>query len=389
MFLRRMTMNKKNFGICGMFAVSALSMAFVACGDDVTEVTQSGIGSVASIKEAKCSADNEGESVFAKDENAVYVCSDKKWVNVSAASGAEATSCTVGQAGADSVFVKCGDKTVGVKAPAATNGASCEVEKSDAQYIYFKCGEETSKVLLPKPIAETDSALAKQLAKVYRSRVRITMPSVRIDRFYWDFQDSKMDKVEYLSFPSVQVSVEELNPKTGYPTGKIVMTRGFLALPEHNNDDNYFVTDLEVSNLESPVVRLRAEIGAFAFKENYSSREYVEHHLGEQTYYAVVNLESDSAVYVSLATDLKAARIQNLMAGGKTYKQADEIANADLFSAFAAENFAKNYPDEFGADAVFDRVETYDDYDMIVKECKDEIESGNQHVIEKCRNGPI
>lgn len=99
---------------------------FLACGDDVTKVTQvtqeiSGLEVVASADSlGKCSSEISGEMKFARKENAVYVCADSAWQNVSEAGkdgsdGKDGTSCTV-ELLADSSGYKviCGGDSVGV-----------------------------------------------------------------------------------------------------------------------------------------------------------------------------------------------------------------------------------------------------------------------------------
>lgn len=76
------------------FGLSVLLLS--ACGDDVTKVTQvtqetSGLEIVASADSlGKCTEERSGEMKFASKENAVYVCTDSAWQNVSAA---EKASC--------------------------------------------------------------------------------------------------------------------------------------------------------------------------------------------------------------------------------------------------------------------------------------------------------
>ena len=56
------------------FAVALLS----ACGDEITEITNSGLQSVASVKDlGKCTNKNEGDVVYVK--GTVYLCADSTW----------------------------------------------------------------------------------------------------------------------------------------------------------------------------------------------------------------------------------------------------------------------------------------------------------------------
>ncbi len=88
---------------------------FAACGDDVTKVTQeaSGLEIVATADSlGKCTAERSGEMRFASKENAVFVCADSAWQNVSAAQKA---SCSAELLADSSGFkIVCGGDSVGV-----------------------------------------------------------------------------------------------------------------------------------------------------------------------------------------------------------------------------------------------------------------------------------
>lgn len=329
------------FGLREALVASAFSMAFVACGDDVTEVTQSGMETVASVKDVKCTSDNEGETVYSRDDGTLYVCSDKKWVDVSGKASEAAASCIAGKEGADSVFVKCGDKVVGLRAPA---GTSCIVEKSDAENIYFKCGAETVKVPFPQKSADVDESMAAQLKKVY-NKTQVKFFNEYID--WYDYRYFLGSDASYQEEPAVQVWVEELDPKTARPTGKMYLLRGgecgsALLMPSF-----YYSANVDVSNLISPVVRIRVELGAATVLLR-QQKVFIP----EQSYYAIANLEEQDVVNVNAATDLKSARIQYLMEKGKTFAEADKQADNDIFEAFGI--MAPNRDDSYT------RLENYD-----------------------------
>ena len=118
------------------------AMFFTACGDDVTKVTQeaSGLEVVASADSlGKCTEERSGEMKFASKENAVYVCADSAWQNVSTA---KKTSCSAESLKDSSGFkIVCDGDSVGVvlngkdgsdgkNGEAGAVGSYCTVEES-------------------------------------------------------------------------------------------------------------------------------------------------------------------------------------------------------------------------------------------------------------------
>ena len=126
-------------------AVLGGGLLLVACGDNVTKVTKvnqeaSGLEVVASADSlGKCTAERSGEMKFASKENAVYVCSDSSWKNVSAA---ENVSCSAELLADSSGYrIVCNGDSVGVifngtdgsdgeNGEAGKAGTSCTVEES-------------------------------------------------------------------------------------------------------------------------------------------------------------------------------------------------------------------------------------------------------------------
>lgn len=129
------TFNLSLSGLC------SAAFFLAACGDDVTKVSNvtnevTGIEVVASADSlGKCTADRSGEMMFAQKENAVYVCVDSAWKNVSPAgkdgvdgadgakgedgkdgeNGKDGSSCVVSQLPNSSGYkVVCGGDSVGV-----------------------------------------------------------------------------------------------------------------------------------------------------------------------------------------------------------------------------------------------------------------------------------
>ena len=140
----------------------------IACGDDVTKVTKieetSGLEVVASADSlGKCTAEISGEMKFATKENAVYVCADSAWKNVSET---EKTTCSAEALSDSSGFkIVCDGDSVGVvkngangktgaKGDAGKNGASgegcklvdgpvLEAGSSLVQTSFVICGSDT------------------------------------------------------------------------------------------------------------------------------------------------------------------------------------------------------------------------------------------------------
>ena len=136
-----------------------------ACGDDVTKVTNvtnevSGMETVASADSlGTCDSASVGKTAFARDEQAVYVCSDSGWIAFSRKS--EVAGC-VAEILSDSSGYKivCGEDSLGVikngengkngeKGDAGENGTSCTVEiLSDGTGYKVVCGDDSVGVIL-------------------------------------------------------------------------------------------------------------------------------------------------------------------------------------------------------------------------------------------------
>ena len=144
-------LNKK----AAAFAGGVVSMAcLVACGDDITQVTNVGMDTVAAYEDlSECTAQNEGVLIYVKDKGNTYLCSDESWHSVKGEdgkNGENGTSCTVKELTDGSGFdVVCGDKKVGTlkngeAGKAGTNGTSCTVSENAAKNGYdLVCGDKT------------------------------------------------------------------------------------------------------------------------------------------------------------------------------------------------------------------------------------------------------
>ena len=64
-----------------VMALGVTAMFFVACGDETTQINQTGLEVADSVDDlSKCTKDREGEQAFVKDENAARICIDGDWV---------------------------------------------------------------------------------------------------------------------------------------------------------------------------------------------------------------------------------------------------------------------------------------------------------------------
>lgn len=144
-----------------LFPLAVLTAPFLtACGDDVTKVSETANPELEIVASAdslgKCTAERSGEMKLASKENAVFVCADSVWKNVSAAQNASCFAESLG----DSLGYKiiCGGDSVGVvfsgknglegeNGEAGAEGKSCSVEKSplpDSGVGYVVvCGSDT------------------------------------------------------------------------------------------------------------------------------------------------------------------------------------------------------------------------------------------------------
>ena len=99
------------------FGIIPAALFIAACGDDVTKVTKieetSGMEIIASADSlGKCSEEISGEMKFASKENAVFVCADSAWKNVSEA---EKTACSAEALSDSSGFkIVCDGDSIGV-----------------------------------------------------------------------------------------------------------------------------------------------------------------------------------------------------------------------------------------------------------------------------------
>ena len=119
-------LNKK----AAAFAGGVASMAcLLACGDDITQVTNVGMDSVAAYEDlSECATQNEGVLIYVKDKGNTYLCSDESWHSVKGEDGKNGTNGTNGNDGKNGTNGKNGE-----------NGTSCSAKATDGG-IQVSCG---------------------------------------------------------------------------------------------------------------------------------------------------------------------------------------------------------------------------------------------------------
>ena len=103
LFSKQSSWRRRSAAIESVLFVSAL---FVACGDEVTEVTEVNQVVGMQVVEAgdalpKCTADNEGAMVYSVDSAAAYTCISRKWTSMKGKDGKDGADGKDGKDGAD------------------------------------------------------------------------------------------------------------------------------------------------------------------------------------------------------------------------------------------------------------------------------------------------
>ena len=128
------------------------ALFLLSCGDDVTQVTKieetSGLEMVASADSlGKCTAEISGEMKFATKENAVYICADSAWKNVSET---EKTACSAEALSDSSGFkIVCDGDSIGVVKNGANgidgkDGENCELSDNGDGTVSVVCGDAST-----------------------------------------------------------------------------------------------------------------------------------------------------------------------------------------------------------------------------------------------------
>ena len=150
------------------FFAAAVLAAFSACGDEITEVTQSVGMQVVEEGDAlpKCTKDNEGALVYSVDSAAAYYCVNRKWTTMKGKDGKDGVDGKDGKNGVDGKNGKDGKNGVdgkngengkdgndgkngknGENGKDGSDGKSCTVVAIDNGYKIV-CGEDSVGVVL-------------------------------------------------------------------------------------------------------------------------------------------------------------------------------------------------------------------------------------------------
>ena len=153
---------KKNVIVASGIAASLALL--VACGDEVTEVTnvteKASLDQVKKFKELpKCEEDIEGSLMYVKDSAKVFVCTGDGWESFDGAvgekgekgdkgaAGDKGTSCTAKQTKDKTGFdIVCDGKTVGTikNGENGKDGDDCSLTEIENGQVVVKCGEESA-----------------------------------------------------------------------------------------------------------------------------------------------------------------------------------------------------------------------------------------------------
>ena len=127
-----------------VMALGATAMFLVACGDETTQINQTGLEVADSVDDlSKCTKDREGEQAFVKDENAARICIDGDWVPM-----VGDYSCkTVELKDGSGLKIVCNGDSIGV----VLNGSDGKDGKSG------KDGKDGEDAVIPQDTLENDS----------------------------------------------------------------------------------------------------------------------------------------------------------------------------------------------------------------------------------------
>lgn len=108
----------------------------MACGDDITQVTNVGMDSVAAYEDlSECTTQKEGVLIYVKDKGNTYLCSDESWHSVKGEDGKNGTNGTNGKSAFDLAKEQDPSLTLAnwlasLKGANGSNGTNCSVSKS-------------------------------------------------------------------------------------------------------------------------------------------------------------------------------------------------------------------------------------------------------------------
>ena len=121
---------------------------FVACGDDVTQINQTGLEVVGSTDDLpKCSAKNKGEQVLVTDDAIIRVCVDGEWLATKSGDADDFSCKTVELKDGSGLKIVCNGDSIGV----VLNGSDGKDGKSG------KDGKDGEDAVIPQDTLENDS----------------------------------------------------------------------------------------------------------------------------------------------------------------------------------------------------------------------------------------
>ncbi|MCQ2053714.1 MAG: hypothetical protein MJY82_00300 [Fibrobacter sp.] len=350
----------------GIFAALS-TFALVGCGDDVTKVYEnSGIASVESLKDAECSDENEGELVFSNKDMNMFVCSKGEWKvatgekssdkvlgcearslkdksgfaiycggdsigvvlnGVDGKNGADGKDGVDGKNGVNGKDGKNGadgadgadgnDGATGAAGRDGTSGAtgaagtSCKIQSATADTVKIACGDDVSVITLPGAGAKT-----------YSRKVALRIPAADI------FEDE-----DYPTNKKANVTVIALNEKLE-PTGTtFTSTLVFAGYKEfsgwYTGAEEYSPMELTFegtvdAKLTSPyaLIRVQTKVGEYSIINDFIEFE------------ALADMQDESIISVTSASNLKVDRVKKLVANGTTFDKAMKQADEELYAAF-------------------------------------------------------
>ena len=133
-----------------VMALGVTAMFFVACGDETTQINQTGLEVADSVDDlSKCTKDREGEQAFVKDENAARICIDGDWVPM-----VGDYSCkTVELKDGSGLKIVCNGDSIGV----VLNGEKGKDGKNGKDGEDGADGEDGKDAVIPQDTLENDS----------------------------------------------------------------------------------------------------------------------------------------------------------------------------------------------------------------------------------------
>ena len=146
--MRKIAVSQSALSLVMVLGVTA--MFFVACGDETTQINQTGLEVADSVDDlSKCTKDREGEQAFVKDENAARICIDGDWVPM-----VGDYSCkTVELKDGSGLKIVCNGDSIGV----VLNGSDGKDGKNGKDGEDGADGEDGKDAVIPQDTLENDS----------------------------------------------------------------------------------------------------------------------------------------------------------------------------------------------------------------------------------------